>query len=235
MRTLITRSAIVAAFAFAGVVQAQTPWSGVGGSAGPSGSASFFDWANGHNSNSNLFGSPTLIGDTFYFFPSNFVAQSNNGATVAATDTIDVDLIIHANLKFDGVSVTEYGDFSIDNSTTTGGSVNCTGVMSITDLANVRSTLDNMAFSQTFPATSGVNQAFSGGTSRDLAAIEFGVPFTTIHLSITNDLLAISSPNGSAVIRKTLVGGTMAVAILPEPGVLGLLAAAGLMAARRRR
>ena len=55
------------------------------------------------------------------------------------------------------------------------------------------------------------------------------------NFSITNTLIAISGPDGSAVIRKTLVGGTMAVAILPEPGVLGLVALAGLAAARRRR
>src|SRR5262245_48412816 len=156
MRTLITRSAVVAVVALAGVARADTPWGG--GMA--SGSASFFDWANGHNSNSNLFGTPTLIGDTFYFFPSNFVAVSNNGVPGTATDTIDVDLIIHSNFKFDGISVTEYGDYSIDGA---GGSVDCQGVMNINDPGNNRLFGDNMAFSQAFPATSGVNQSFSGG------------------------------------------------------------------------
>src|SRR5262250_632203 len=86
MSTLITRSAVLAVVVFAGAAYADTPWAG--GMA--NGSATFFDWANGHNSDSNLFGTPTLVGDTFYFFPSNFVASSNNGVPASATDTIDV-------------------------------------------------------------------------------------------------------------------------------------------------
>ena len=70
---------------------------------------------------------------------------------------------------------------------------------------------------------------------RDLTAVEFGTPFSVIHISVTNNLIAFSVPGSSAVIRKTIVGGAMAINVLPEPGVLGLVAMGGLLAARRRR
>ena len=202
-----------------------------------SGSASFFDWANGHNSNTNLFGTPTLIGSSFYFFPSDFVARSDNGVapsgfTDHATDTLEVDLIAHAGFKIDGISVQEVGDFSITGS---GASADINGTMQISDGAHGSLTPDLLGFTPAFPATSGFNTAWGGNAMRDLTAVEFGVPFSVIHLSVTNNLIAISVPGSSAVIRKTVVGGAMAINVLPEPGVLALVAMAGLVGARRRR
>lgn len=233
MRTTLSCVGLVAGLALAGAAQAQVPWGG----GMSSGSASFFDWANGHNSNTNLFGTPTLVGSSFYFFPSDFVARSDNGSapsgfTDHATDTLEVDLIAHAGFKIDGISVQEVGDFSVAGSDAY---ADINGTMQISDGAHGSLTPDFLGFNQTFPATSGFNTPWGGSAMRDLTTVEFGVPFESIHLSVTNNLIAFSIPGSSAVIRKTVVGGAMAINVLPEPGAMGLIVMAGLVAARRRR
>src|SRR5438034_9574299 len=105
MRMLKTCVWVGAIVLGAGAAQAQVAWSQ------PSGNGGFFNYANGHNA-TGLFGSPSLVGNTFYFFPVNFVANSSGGSPsggplqVTATDTFDVDLFVHAGYKFDGVSIT---------------------------------------------------------------------------------------------------------------------------------
>jgi len=233
MRTILTRIAMIAGLAAAGAANAQVAW----GNGMASGSATFFDWANGHNSNTNLFGTPTLIGSAFYFFPSDFVARSDNGAAPAgftdhATDTLEVDLIAHAGFKIDGISVQEVGDYSI---TGTGASADINGTLQISDVAHGSLVPASLGYNPVFPATSGFNTSWSGNVMTDLTAVEFGVPFSVIHISVTNNLIAFSVPGSSSVIRKTIVGGAMAINVLPEPGVLALVAMAGLVGARRRR
>lgn len=225
MPTPLCRLAPVALLlAAAGSASAQIAWSN------PNGSGAFFDWANGQNQ-TGLFGSPTLVGDTFIFFPSNFVASSANGNPAAATDTFDVDLLVHPGFKFDGISISELGDYSIQGQ----GSVSAGATMTISDNLNVRNFVDPLVFNPAFPVTSGTNQSWNGQALRDLASAEGGTPFLSIHLRVSNELIAISGPGGSAVIRKTVVGVPVAVTVLPEPGVLAMLGMGGLLAARRRR
>ncbi|MFN0133751.1 MAG: PEP-CTERM sorting domain-containing protein [Phycisphaerales bacterium] len=222
MKTLAT---VVGVLALAGAAQAQIPWNN------PNGAGPFFNWANGQNS-TGLFGSPSLIGDTFVFFPANFVALSENGVMDTKTDTMSVDLFVQPGYKFDGIRISEFGDYSILGQ----GSVDATATLALSDTLNPgRNTSDIMGFNPIFPATTGTNQSWQGDVGRDLALIEFGTPFLNIHLEFTNTLVAISIPGSSAVIRKTLVGVPVAIQILPEPGALALLAFGGLVASRRRR
>jgi hypothetical protein len=214
--------------AFAAGAQADVPWSN------PNGTASFFDWANGHNA-TNLFGSPTLVGDTFYFFPANFVANSSGNGQVTATDTFSVDLLVHAGFKFDGISISELGDYAVQTAPGGSASVNATATLAVTDnLVPGRVFNDNLGFNPVFPQTAG-SGPWQASVQRDLASAEGGVPFQSIHISLTNGLIAISTPGSSAVIRKTVVGVPVAVTILPEPGMLAMLGLGGLVAARRRR
>lgn len=216
---------------------AQIPWAG----GMDHGTASFFDWANGQNA-TGLFGTPFLAGsgDTFFFTPSNFVANAHDGQTVHATDTFSVDLFVHAGFKFDGIRVQEFGDYTI---TTTGTPVNPSQVASTADLAiqeiggSGRSTNTALAFPN-LPVTSFVSTSdiWTAAGDQDLTLLESGGPFTAIHISVSNDLIAISGGAGqTAEIRKTVFGGTMAVTIVPAPGVAGVLGLSGLLVARRRR
>lgn len=220
-----TIAAVAGVLALAGAAQAQIPW------ANPNGVGPFFTWANGQNA-TGLFGSPTLVGDTFIFFPANFAAVSENGVPDTKTDTMKVDIYVQAGYKFDGIRISEYGDYSILGT----GQVDAAASLTLVDIDNPgRNTADTMAFAPVFPQASGVNQSWSGDVGRDLSLIEFGVPFLKLHLELRNDLIAISAPGSSAVIRKTLVGVPVAIQILPEPGALALLAFGGLVASRRRR
>ncbi len=233
MRTIITRLALVAGVALASGASAQVPWGG----GMDHGTGTFFDWANGHNSNTNLFGTPTIVGSSFYFFPSNFVARSDNGAaplgfTDHATDTLEVDLIAHGSFKIDGIAVSESGDYSI---TGNNAMADLTGTLQVSDASHGPLAPNSLGYNPVFPATSGFNTPWSGSVMTDLTTFEFGVPFDHIHISITNNLVAFSVPGSSAIVRKTIVGGAMSINVLPEPGVLGLVVMAGLAAARRRR
>jgi hypothetical protein len=204
-----------------------------------SGNAAFFSWANGQNQ-TGLFGTPTLVGDTFYFTPVSFVANATNGATVQVTDTFEVDLFVHSGYKFDAIQIAEYGDYSITNTGTPVGtsSVDANGVLRVDEIGGLaRFDVQNLAFPAlpvaSAAATSGLWQ---GDGMSNLTLLEGGTPFTQIHLKVTNDLIAISGGQGQvAEIRKTVFGGMMAVTIVPTPGTLGLLGAAGFLAARRRR
>jgi hypothetical protein len=225
MPQLPSRFAALAAMALAPAALADIPWSN------PSGTANFFDWDNGRNT-TGLFGSPTLVGNTFYFFPSGFVASSTNGGQVTATDTFKVDLIAHFNYKFDAISVSELGDWSILQ----GGSVDANATLDILDPIHNRNTTDSMVFNPAFPHVAPGTGTWTGEVHRDLTVLELGQPFTFLQLTFTNNLISITSSSGeSALIRKTVVGVPVAVTIIPAPGVGAVLALAGLASLRRRR
>lgn len=225
---------IAAILVAAGSASAQVPWSNANGS------GTFFTWSNGRNSNTNLFGSPTVVGDTFYFFPANFVANSENGTPAQAVDTFEVDLYVNAGFKFDAIQIAEFGDYALTNTlgNPTPSSVSAASLLEINEIGGIgRSTSENLTFPglplSTAAATSGTWQ---GSGVSNLTSLETGGPFTQIHLKVTNTLIAISGGQGqSALIRKTVVGDTVAVTIVPAPGAAALLGLGGLLAARRRR
>lgn len=203
-----------------------SPW------AQASGTGAFFTWANGQNQ-TDLFGSPTLVGGTrFVFFPSAFTANATNGQTSSASDQFDVDLHSLAGYKFTEIRIETFGDYTIQGT----GSVAASGALNIHELASSRSTTDSLLTNPAFPVFSGTNVDWTGSATRDLTLVEGGVPFTDIHISFSNNLLAISGGAGSsATINKTVVGFPVAVTIIPEPGVLALLGIGGLVALRRKR
>jgi hypothetical protein len=209
-----------------GSAQASVPWSN------PNGNASFFTWANGQNA-TGLFGSPTLVaGTTFQFFPTNFVATSNNGGTVNATDTLSVDLFAAEGFQFESIMISEGGSYSLSGPA--GGSVSATGLVDIDEIGGPRTASDSIVYTPSFPVTAG-SGPWTGSTMIDLLALSGGVPFTQIHLEFTNNLVAVSVAGSTATIEKTFVGLPVAITIIPSPGTVGLLAVGGLLAARRRR
>ncbi len=232
-------ASILAVVGLAAVAQADTPW------VPSSGSGSFFDYINGHNSNSNLFGNPTLVGNSFEFFPSNYIAQSLGGVAAAATDQINVQLIAHAGQHFSQIQIQEFGTWAI----TGVASLQDTGTMFITDLINPRPggqspVIGSMAYNvlgpvgtpTTMPITTAGSGTWSGLVNINLDALP-GPAWTNIMLVFTNTLQASSTgANSVGTITKKIVDGpSIIITPFPAPGSGALVAAGCVMLSRRRR
>jgi hypothetical protein len=234
-----TKACVLAIVGLAGVASADVPWTP------PSGSGSFFDYFLGHNSNTNLFGSPTLVGNSFQFFPSNFVAQSVGGVAAAATDQMNVQLVAHAGQQFTQIRVQEFGSWSIVGVA----SLQDSGTMFVTDLINPRppgqspviaslayNVLGPVGTPNSMPITTPGSGTWSGDRTIDLSAI-IGPAWTSVMLVFTNTLQAgTTGANSAGTIRKEAVSGpSIIVTVLPAPASGALLAAGCAVLARRRR
>lgn len=61
-----------------------------------------------------LFGTPTVAGDNLFFSPTAFTASAANCAGLTtATATTYIDVLAHAGYSFDGMTLTEQGDYKL--------------------------------------------------------------------------------------------------------------------------
>lgn len=214
--------AIIALLSASSAAFAQVPWSN------PSGSGSFFSWANGQ-SLFGLYSDPQIVGgSTFLFNPSNFVASATNGAQTTTSDTLSFDLFADAGFLVSGIQIIELGSFS----TTGDATVDINASLSIDDISAgaSRNNSANMFFNPT-PPFGGATGTFQGNVLADLS---FGASWTELHIEFSNNLIAISTPGNAATIRLDIVGAQIAIMIVPAPAtaVLGLF---GFAAVGRRR
>lgn len=225
------QSKLVMTFAGAGVValmsttaHAFVPWSN------PSGSGSWFTWSGG-GSASGLFGSPTLVGgDTFLFSPAGFRAQSTGGGLNSISDTLEFDLDAGPGLYFTDIVINELGDYGVIGAP--GGSVSATGVLTVADRSSPATFSSPMLTSPGSPITSGTG-SWQGAAAVALPGLVN--PLSRLHVTLTNDLVAVSVGGSIAFIEKKVVGSAVALQILPAPSGLALLGLGGLAVARRRR
>lgn len=215
----------LAAFANA----APVPWSN------PSGSVpGVFSWSNGQSDN-GLFGSPVVAGNSFTFFPSNFRAIGSNGGAQTTTDRLSFTLeIAPGNVLFEGLTVNEFGDYSITN----GGQVSADAFLFVTNLnAPVNPPGNPLTGSASFDN----NQLPSGNASgnwslqivRNLPPSPNG--WTRIQVVLNNTLQAVGGANGTASIEKK-VGGITITVLVPEPATAGVVASGlGMLLVRRRK
>ena len=197
----------------------------------PHGNAANFSWANGHNSDTNLFGNVGWFGgDNLYFLDSNFPASAHDAKTLdTATDTMDVDLVAKPSVKFLSIAVYEYGEYTI-----TGGPAN-----------NVKADLDMWGYVPGHPMDpfkddflfTAEGSGADDWTSNATLLMEFAVPdVTQLHLTVTNTLVAASDGvGGTASITGNFMLLGIAVTVIPEPASLSLLALGRLAVLRRRR
>jgi hypothetical protein len=200
----------------------------------PDGETDTYSWANGHNSDTNLFGSPSYYGgDNLYFLDTNFAASADDGTTSnIAADTLNVDLFAHPGLKFASCSWFWYGDYNI-----TGPEAN-----------HVSADFDMWAYVPGHPMDPFHDDFLftaagdTGGTVpwQDGAALlmEFAVPpVTELHLTLTNTLMAVSDGAGgtASIEGQVVLAGLFQTVVLPEPASLSLLTLGGLFVTRRRR
>ena len=189
-----------------------------------SGSTAYFDWANGGSDN-GLYGDPTIMGSsTFVFYPEDFRAESADGGTDTVFDQLVFDLSFHEGFCLSGLKVTEYGDYGVLGD---GVSVDATGVVSFENLLTSQVISETIVMDQSFPVTSGSANWKGVGEISDLIC-------TNARISISNELIAISSSGSTAYIQKKVAGSAIAIEIIPEPATMCLLGLGGLLLRRRR-
>jgi len=217
-------SALLASLCLAGMIStsvhaAAIPWSN------PSGSAPAFTWAGGSN-DTNLFGSPTVVGNSFLFFPANFKATSNNGTPASAADRLEVDIHAKPGFNLTAINVTELGDYGILGT----GQVQAFGSLDTRDLDTAAQQSDVLHTTPAFPVAVG-NGKWSGFETITYV----GNTVKNIHLVLTNNLQAITAPatGSQSTIEKTDVGIRIDV-FVPEPASMGLLALVAPLMLRRR-
>jgi uncharacterized protein (TIGR03382 family) len=182
-----------------------------------SGSTSLFSYSDGHNNDVNLFGNPTVVGNTFVFAPSNFAAVSVSGSATAS-DTVQVVITVQPGQTVTGVRIREVGTRTSTSFTTLQGTLRVKD-LTVGGLEEITTPVVVTNGSTQPPnITNWTGDAFIGGLS-----FGGGVSF---QLTLTNSLTALFGSE----IRKNGVE----IEIVPTPGAMALVGL-GAVALRRRR
>jgi hypothetical protein len=187
------------------------------------------------DANLGLFGTPQVTGDTIFFFPTNFKAQSTNGSGFSiASSTISVGIQTKSSdLFFGGLTLVERGDYLMLGS---GGSVGVAGALIATN------NLDPAGPNVYAPISSSSNLSIIGFPTNPWEAIinadlsQSG--WSIITATLENLQIASTTPPSSAslaYIEKKFVG--LGVNVVPIPGAIWMLGAGlvGLAVIKKRK
>jgi hypothetical protein len=192
-----------------------------------------------------LFGSANVIGNSIYFLPTNFKAESTNGAgTHTAHQTINITITARPGNVIESIAMLESGDYLLSGS---GASASANGMLAITSNTKLNGFFP-FRETQLFTAgslsdTGGLLQEWSANTDIDLGLIAGWENDTDVTVTAENILSATTLNNAEqAFIEKKFLGIGLIVnpdtPTVPIPAAAwlfgsGLLAIAGL--ARRQR
>jgi hypothetical protein len=202
---------------------AEIPWSN------PSGSTDDFFWSNGRTDN-GLFGSPTVVGNSFVFFPSNFIATSSNGVAGQISDRLAFTLIMKPDVELIAVTMNEAGSYSI----TGVGTVNAQGGLFVKNLGGAGTVNATMISTPSMPhSTESQAAGLWNGTAN--AVVPQG--WTQVEVVFNNILQATTGERSAAAIEKLTAEPIVVTFVIPEPATasLLLLAVGGLLVRRRAR
>lgn len=180
-----------------------------------------------------LFGPATLAGDTLYFTPINFKAESLNGEGYAlSNDAVNIQMTARAGMSFSDVALVEQGNYLLLGS---GSTADVSGKMWVRDsaaplthtTADIQTTgaLDQMG-TQTNSWSAAATADLSGWTGTQ-----------SVNVTV-RDILLASTIDGPSVayVDKTFVGLTPSVAPVPEAQTYAMmLAGLGLVGWRIAR
>jgi hypothetical protein len=188
-----------------------------------------------------LFGAPTVVGDTFYFTPTTFTAQSYNGAGIVNTSaTFNVAVTANSGYTLSAATLAEQGDYYVIGS---GSAVAVGGKLFVRDLASPVTSVTSSSILPSTPLTATTTLA-GFETSEWFASVGGALPgswgsITGVNVTIENILLASTSAAGSAAfIEKKFAGLTVIISPVPESNRAALmLAGLGLVGfvARRKK
>ncbi len=185
-----------------------------------------------------LFGQASLAGDSLYFTPDNFKAQSLNGGGYALTPaTMNIRVSAHSGWAFNDVSLLEKGDYLLLGS---GSEAAVTGQMRVFDTA--RPLTDLTAGIVTGAPLDQMGMTTHNWTSQTAIDLSSWGSAQSINVTVENLLLASTqSPYSVAFVEKkfaALTPGLRAVTPVPEAETYAMMLAGlglvGLMVRRRR-
>jgi len=192
-----------------------------------------------------LFGAPSVSGDSLYFTPTSFKAQSSSGAGFAVTSqTFNVAVTANAGHQIAGAALTESGDyFNINTNFAGNEGVAVGGQFILRDLDSPFAAPVSANIVASAPLTATTTLA-TFGTANWTAGASVNVPLgwggqdgivEGVNLTLQNILIASSlNAASSAFIEKKFAGIEIITTPVPEPanyamflaglGILGYLA-----------
>ena len=196
----------------------------------------------GTTSSIGLFGTVEVIGDSIVSFPTDFRAESVDGAgTILESDNGTVQVIAKSGYQIDGINVLERGDYLM---TGANASIDVDGWSSIFDWNNL---LDGPSITQNLSITGDLTiidseiHTWEGVTSFDLTGSGWD-DVNHIGLQLQNNLSAYTFADGeTAWIEKKITGGSIdlsiATTVIPVPAAAWLFGSGllGLVGVARRK
>jgi MYXO-CTERM domain-containing protein len=189
-----------------------------------------------------LFGAPSLSGDTIYFSPTAFIAQSAIGSgRITLNQSVSLQLVLHGGRSIDSISLTEGGTFRLAGSQS---DVYADGELRGFGLAAPGNTLVAAITPDTGfgPNATGSPQAWNGAATLGFAGSGIdqsaGVGVTLQNVLTARTTTTDPNPLQVAMVQISPAGNAIAlnVTMVPEPeGWAMLLAGLGVLTAARRR
>lgn len=176
------------------------------------------------------FGAPVVVGNNIIFTPTNFSAESLNGAGVVTTQsTIDFQLyaLPSTTLNIAALSLAERGDYLLSGASS---SVDVHGQVRAFGLANPADEItSSLTTTQPLTIDNGSNNNWAASASANFAAQPGYVDQSAgVNVTIENLLGAYTSKTDSgpleAYVEKKFAGGAivLSVELVPEPRSAGL-------------
>lgn len=191
-----------------------------------------------------LFGAPTVTGDSIWFTPTTFVAQSSNGAglTPPTSQTFNIGVSANSGYQLSAVNLSEDGDYYKLGS---GAEVAVGGKLYLRDSESPLAPAVSSSIHATQPLTAVTSMA-NFETSNWTATAGVAIPagwggadgiVSGANVTIQNILLANSTVAGSAAfIEKKFIGIDVVTTPVPEPQTYAMfLAGLGLVGFLVRR
>jgi len=171
----------------------------------------------GTTSSIGLFGTVQVVGDSIIAFPTNFRAESANGAgVVTADDNGTIQVIAKQGYKIDAVNVVENGDYLLNGA---GASVSVNGWARVLDWSDLLAPgiQQNLAITGDLTINDNATHNWSGATNFGLAGSSLD-GISHIGLQLQNNLSATTTAmNELAWIEKKIIGGSIDMSIITAP------------------
>lgn len=182
-----------------------------------------------------LFGLPTLVGDSLFFAPTNFKAQSNSGSPALGFTAATMNIRVQPNNPaqwLGSVSLNEVGDYLLfDPLNGSAKGVAVTGQIRVRDLNTLAEMTDSITPAAPLTAVGLPSKNWSASASADVSSWVS----TLANVTVENLLIAYTTAAPSlAFIEKK--GVVLHVTAVPEPETWAmLLAGVGLVGLQLRR